>query len=49
MASALQSNGVDAIVKLTSPESDSLSDDGKEAETFTPSLNLIVICLIYLL
>jgi hypothetical protein len=40
MISALQSNGVDAIVTLTSPESDSLSDYGKEAETFAPDATM---------
>ncbi len=40
MISALQSNGVDAIVTVTSPESDSLTDYGKEAETFAPDATM---------
>jgi len=40
MISAFQSNGVDAIVTVTSPESDSLSDYGKEAETFAPDATM---------
>ncbi len=40
MISAFQSNGVDAIVKVTSPESDSLTDYGKEAETFAPDATM---------
>jgi len=40
LISAFQSNGVDAIVTLTSPESDSLSDYGKEAETFAPDATM---------
>ena len=40
MISAFQSNGVDAIVTVTSPESDSLKDYGKEAETFAPDATM---------
>jgi len=40
MISAFQSNGVDAIVTVTSPESDSLTDYGKEAETFAPDATM---------
>jgi len=40
MISAFQSNSVDAIVTLTSPESDNLSDYGKEAETFAPDATM---------
>ncbi|MHA2054009.1 MAG: hypothetical protein ACXADH_06410 [Candidatus Kariarchaeaceae archaeon] len=40
MISAFQSNGVDAIVTVTSPESDSLTDHGREAETFAPDATM---------
>lgn len=40
MISAFQSNGVDAIVTVTSPESDSLTDYGKEAEMFAPDATM---------
>ena len=40
MISAFQSNGVDAIFTLASPESDILSDYGKEAETFAPDATM---------
>ena len=40
MISAFQSNGVDAIFTLASPESDSLKDYGKEAETFAPDATM---------
>lgn len=40
MISAFQSNGVDAIVTVTSPESDSLTDYSKEAETFAPDATM---------
>ena len=40
MISAFQSNGVDAIFTLTSSESDSLSDYGKETETFAPDATM---------
>ena len=40
MTSAFQSNGVDAIVTVTFPESDSLTDYGKEAETFAPDATM---------
>ena len=40
MISALQSNGVDAIVTVTSPEPDSLTDYGKQAETFAPDATM---------
>ena len=40
LISAFESNGVDAIITAASPESDSLMDDGKEAETFAPDATL---------
>ncbi len=40
MISAFQSNGVDTIVTVTSPESDSLTDYGKEVETFAPDATM---------
>jgi len=40
MISAFQSNGVDAIVTVTSPESDSLKDYGKDAEAFAPDATM---------
>jgi hypothetical protein len=40
LISAFESNGVDAIVTVTSPEPDSLIDNGKEAETFAPDATL---------
>jgi len=40
MTSAFQSNSVDAIVKVIFPESDSLTDYGKEAETFAPDATM---------
>jgi hypothetical protein len=40
MISAFQSNGVEAIVTVTSPESDNLSDYDKEAEAFAPDATM---------
>jgi hypothetical protein len=40
IASAFQSNGVDAIVTVAFPESDSLTDYNKEDETFTPDATM---------
>ena len=40
LISAFESNGVDVIVTVTSPEPDSLIDNGKEAETFAPDATL---------
>ena len=40
LASALESNGVEAIVSVNSPEPDSLSDDGKEARVLIPAATL---------
>jgi len=42
LASAFESNGIDAIVSVNSNETDSLSDIDKEARTFIPAVTLSI-------